>query len=109
MAYPDTQKASWIVAANATNAAATATRAAPTGGISHYVTGIAASFSASATGVMLVLNQGATEIGRWYVHDVFALVFPSPIKVDPARAVSLVLSAGGSGVVGAVTMNGYTL
>lgn len=100
---------SWIETDNATNATATATRAATSGARSHYVTSIAASFSGSVAGVQLVLNEGATEIGRWYVHDVFALVFPSPIKIDPGNATSLVLSAGGAGVVGSVTLNGYTV
>lgn len=102
---------SWIETANEDNATATATRADPNSGAnSHYVTSISASFSATVSGALLTLKQGSTEIGRWYVYDAFALVFPSPVKLDPSSAVSLELAAsGGAGTVGAVSMTGFTL
>jgi hypothetical protein len=99
---------SWIETANETNDTATATRAAPAGGLSHFVTSISGSFSATAAGVLLVLKQGTTEIGRWYVYDSLAVVFSSPVKIDAATAVNAELGAGGSTVVGAVTLTGYT-
>lgn len=102
-------KPSWVVTANADNAAATATKAAPSGGISHFVTSISAGFSATVSGALLTLKAGSTEIGRWYVYDSLTLDFPSPIWVTPGDAVSLELAAsGGAGTVGAATLTGFT-
>jgi hypothetical protein len=99
----------WVETANADNAVALVTRAAPTGGLAHRITSISGSFSGSVAGALLTLKQGAVEIGRWYVYDAFALPFVSPIDIDAETAVSLELAASGSlGVIGAVTMTGYT-
>lgn len=96
---------SWIETANASAAEASATRAAASGGLRHFVTSISASFSATETGTLL-LKQGTTEIGRWFVYDAFALVFPSPVVIEPGNLVELELAAGTN--TGAVTLTGYT-
>lgn len=109
-----TERSSWIETANADNALATATRAAPpaqAGGVSHYITSVSGSFSVSQTvGKTLILKQGTTEKGRWYVITDVVLSFPSPIKLDPGTAANLELAASGTAAqVGAVTMTGYTI
>lgn len=75
-------------------------------GRSHYVTSISAAYSSTDDG-LLTLKQGSTELGRWYVYDAFALVFPSPVKIEPGELVELELAAGTG--TGAVNMTGYTL
>lgn len=101
---------SWVATANADNSAATATKAAPSGGLSHFITGISAGFSAAAAGKQLSLKHGSTEIARFYVHNDLTLTFPSPIKLPPATAANLELAASGTGgVIGAATLMGYTL
>lgn len=100
---------SWVELDTQDNAAATATRAAPSGGISHYVTSVSGSYSASVAGATLILSEGSTEIARWHVYDAFGLVFPSPIYIAPGNAVNLELAAsGGAGNNGSVVMTGYT-
>lgn len=100
----------WIETANASNATATASRAADANSTSrHYVTGVSGSFSAAAAGILLVLKEGSTEIGRWYVHNALHVVFDTPVAIAPNTACSAELSAGGSGVTGAVDLTGYTI
>lgn len=99
---------SWMEDATATNSTATATKAAPSEGLSHFITGVYGSFSATASGITLTLKDGSTQIGRWYVYDNAGIVFDSPIKISPATAANLELAAGGSGVVGVAVMTGYT-
>lgn len=101
--------ASWVESTTATNATATATRDAPSGGLRHFITGVSGSFDATVSGATLILKDGATEVARWNVYDTFALVFPSPIALSPATAANLELAAGGAGIVGASNMTGYTL
>lgn len=101
------EKGSWIETDNASNATATASRGAPDGGQTNYITSVAGGFDGTVVGATLILKEGATEKGRWYVYDVFALVFPSPIEINGAA--NLELEAGGTGVTGAATMTGYTL
>lgn len=102
-------KSSWVETANADNSGATATRAAPSDGLSHYVTSVSGSFDTSS-GVTMILKEGSTEIARWYVQDWLVFPFSYPIKIAPGSAVSLELAASGTGgVVGAVNMTGYTL
>jgi|TARA_B100000925_G_scaffold287582_1_gene267108 hypothetical protein len=92
------------------NATSTATRAAPSEGLSHFITSVSGGYSGAAAGKTLILKEGSTEVGRWYVHDSFNLSFSSPIKLSPGTVANLELEASGSGgVTGAVTMTGYTV
>ncbi|MAA66532.1 MAG: hypothetical protein CL581_17380 [Alteromonadaceae bacterium] len=92
------------------NATSTATKAAPFGGLSTYVTSVSGGYSAAAAGKTLILKEGSTEVGRWYVHDSFSLSFSSPIKLSPGTVANLELEASGTGgVTGAVTLTGYTV
>lgn len=98
----------WVVTATADNNIATATKAAETGK-SHYVTSISGSFSAAAIQLMQ-LKDGTTTIGNYHVHNQRDIVFAKPIKITAGNAVSLTLAASGSaGVVGAVTLAGFTI
>lgn len=99
---------SWIATASADNATATATRVAPPAGQTNHITSIAGGYSGTVSGTTLVLKQGSTEIGRWYVFDSFALVFTSPIRVHGAANLELAASGTG-GRLGAATISGYTL
>ena len=100
---------SWCVTTNADNATATATKAAPAGGICHYITSVSGGFSVANAGKTLILKDGTTEVGRWYVTSGQIVCFSSPIKLSPATAANLELAASGTGgQVGAATMTGFT-
>lgn len=99
----------WSITATADNLAATVTRAAEAGK-SHYITGLAGSFSAAVAGRLLTLADGGTTIGNFYVHNQLALSFEKPIKLTANSAAALSLAASGTvGQIGAVTLMGYTL
>jgi hypothetical protein len=98
----------WSEVASADNLAATASRAA-VAGQSHYITGIAGSFSAAVAGKLLELKDGATVVWRGYVHNQLGLTFAKPIRISAGAAASLTLAASGTaGVLGAVSLTGYT-
>mgnify|MGYP005855723313 CR=1 FL=1 len=99
----------WSVPASADNAVATATRAGEPGR-THFVSGFLASFSAQVAGKELTLSDGGTVIVRTHVHNSLALMLPKPLRITPGQPVTLSLQASGSaGVVGAVTLFGYTV
>lgn len=102
------EKGSWIATDNDDNALSTATKAAPPAGLSHHITSISGGYSATVSGNTLILKDGSTEVGRWYVYDSFALVFPSPVQINGVANLELAASGTG-GTVGAATMTGYTL
>lgn len=97
----------WSVTATATAATATSTRPAEAGR-RHYVTGISGSFGAAQIALM-TLSDGATVIGNHHVHNQRSVEFPTPLEITEGNAVSLALGAGAAGVVGAVTLTGYTV
>ena len=99
---------SWMETDNAAAGAASAARAAPAGGLRHFITSISASFSSTQAGALLTLEEGtSTEVGRWYVYDGFTITFASPIAVTPGLQAHADLAAGTG--TGAVTMTGFTL
>lgn len=101
--------AEWTELATADNALATANRPA-VAGERHYITGVSASFNAAAAGKLLEILDGATVIWRGYVHDHLSVSFAQPIGGTAGAAVSARLTASGTlGVVGAVSVSGYTL
>ncbi len=93
--------------ASATAAAAVATRPA-TAGSSHYVAGVRGSYGAAQIGT-LTLEEGATVIGTYHVHNQRDVVFERPMKIASGTAVTARLTAGAAGVVGAVDLETYTL
>lgn len=100
---------SWIEKDTDDNSESTATRAAPAGGMSHYITGVAGGYGAAAAGKTLILKEGTTEIARWYVHNSLAIEFVSPVKLSAGAAANLVLAASGTGgVSGTAVLKGYT-
>lgn len=101
----------WKLTTTATAATATVTQAAPPSGQVNYVTGISASVGAAvqALGLLVTLRDGATIIGNFHVNDqgpTMAREYASPVRCH--GAVELQLAAGGAGVVGAVTLDGFT-
>lgn len=102
-------KESWTETANADNALATATRAAPAGGLRHFITAISASYSVSNDG-LLTLKSGTTEVARWYIYDHLEITFSSPLVLTAGEKAELELAASGTaGQIGAVNISGYTL
>ena len=101
--------AEWVdqnVPAAATVAAAT--HAAGPAGSRHYVTGISGSYGAAQVGTMRLL-AGAAVLGTWHVHSQRDVEFEAPIEIPPDTAVTVDLTAGAAGVVGAVVVRGYTI
>lgn len=100
----------WTATATADNALATATKAAGGAGVSHYVTGLQASFSAAAAGKLATLKEGASILASFYVHNDLQVTFPKAIKIAANTAVSVELAASGTlGVIGAVNLQGYSI
>jgi len=98
----------WIVKANADNAAATATKAASPGQ-AHYITAVAAGFSAAAT-KLLQVKDGDTVIFEAPINTAGTFHFPSPIRGTTGNAVSAVLAASGTaGTIGYVNLVGFTV
>lgn len=87
---------------------ATVTRAAGPVGSRHYVTGISGSYGAAQVGTMRLL-AGATVLGTFHVHDQRDVEFEAPIEIPVDTGVTVDLSAGAAGVVGAVVARGYTI
>ncbi len=101
--------ADWsITAKSADNAAVEVVRPAEPGK-SHYITYLGGSYSANVTGGEMLLKQGATTVGDFFVHSSRGLPFPCPIRMAPGEAASLRILAGGLGVLGAITLQGFTV
>lgn len=98
---------SWTVTGSADNAVATATRAAVSGK-KHYITGVTASFSGTAT-KLLQVKDGTTVIWEDYVVNGYQMKFPQPIEATSGNAVSAELAASGTaGIIGKVNLTGFT-
>lgn len=87
---------------------ATITRAAGPAGSRHYVTGISGSYGGAQVGTMRLL-AGATVLGTFHVHNQRDVEFEAPIELPADTALTVDLSAGAAGVVGAVVARGYTI
>lgn len=91
------------------NAIATATAAAGTATQRYYITGMDASFSASAT-KLLQLKDGTTVIWEGYFTNQMRHNFIHPIKGTLGASFSAVLEASGTaGVIGKVALRGYLM
>jgi hypothetical protein len=78
--------------------------------VSHYITSIAGSFTAAVAGKVLQLKDDTTVIGEFAVHNSFVHNFAKPMKITANKDASLVLAASGTGgVLGKVTLSGYTI
>jgi len=97
----------WAVTASQDNAEATASKAGVTGQ-THYITHVAASFSAAAT-KLLQVKDGSTVLWEGYVVNAQVIPFDRPLKVTRGAAASAVLAASGTGgVLGKVNIAGFT-
>jgi len=105
-----TKASDWTDTDSQVNSVSTATRAAPSEGLKHYITHVAGGYSSTVSGATLILKEGTTEKMRWRVFDSLAISFDSPIQLSPGTVANLVLEAsGGAGNSGDVSMSGYTL
>lgn len=92
------------------NAVATATAAAGTANQRYRITGMDASFSATATVGLLQLLDGATVIWEGYFSSTLRHNFISPIQGSLGSSFSAVLTASGTaGVIGKVDIRGYLM
>lgn len=101
---------SWSEVGNATAAQLTVTKAAAALR-AHAVVKVDASYSVSTVSGLLTVSFGATEIGKKYIHGSGALDFaadPGILNPDANETVVAVLDSGGGGIVGTITMSGFT-
>lgn len=105
----DRSAAEWAEIASATNATATATRVAVVGQ-SHHITGVVASFDiAPSVGARLDLREGGVNKLSLFVADPAELELTRPFKMTANTTATLVLSAGGIGATGLITMQGFSV
>lgn len=96
----------WTVSAEATNATATATVEGLQGRV-HIVTGVVSSYSTSVSDKLVDVLHGSTDLVPGTPCGVS--IFPSPAPGQAGESVSASLPPGGIGIVGKVTLFGYTL
>jgi hypothetical protein len=99
--------AEWSITAKGDNAVAVATRPGERGK-SHYVTYIGGSYNGKVGGGEMLLKDGAQIVGDYFIHDQRGVPLTYPLKIAEGNEVSLSLAAGGLGVRGACTLQGYT-
>lgn len=109
----------WFEPASATNAVATATRAAPGVNRRHVITGIVITMSANPTAGGAIVLSGAkastnggptgTTLHTIGAGAAYSLVLPLRLECEINTAVSIALPALGAGVVGNVTITGFTV
>jgi hypothetical protein len=105
----DVVKNSWVVSASATANIATATKAAQPGCV-HVITKIDLSYSGSTQSGLATVNFGTVALTTKYIHGAGAIDFGvlGIQNPDANELVEVALAAGAGGVVGTVTMTGYT-
>lgn len=99
--------AQWSVTATAVNATAVATRPGEPDR-SHYITYVGGSYSGKVGGGEMLLKDGPSTVGDYFVHDARGISLSYPLKITQGNDVSLSLAAGGPVVKGACTLQGYT-
>jgi hypothetical protein len=99
--------AEWSVTATASNGVALVRRPGEPGK-SHYITYVGGSYSASVVGGEMLLKDGNALVGDYFVHDQRGVPLTFPLRMAEGNEVSLALAAGGLGVRGACTLQGYT-
>lgn len=100
--------ATWSITTTADNLAATVTKAAEAG-LSHYVTSVAGSYSNAAIG-LLTVKDGAAIIGNYHAHDQRDVSLSRPLRITENSVLEVSLAASGTaGIIGAVTVTGYTV
>jgi hypothetical protein len=106
----DHMENSWTeVGQSSANAIVTVTKAAAARR-RHAIMTVDASYSSSTASGELTVSFGSTVIGRKHIHGGGALDFGDLgiFNPDTNEAVSAELAAGGAGIVGDLTMSGYT-
>jgi hypothetical protein len=101
------QNADWQARGSATNALATATRAAEPGN-RHSILSVTASYSAAQIG-LLQIKVGGSVVWERYIHNAADIDLDAgAIRGSNGAAVSAELAAGAAGVTGTVTLSGVT-
>jgi len=105
--------ADWIeTGVSSANAAQTVTKAAADGANRHFVTHLSVTFGAAAetaTGVLVQLKINNAVVMSWYVTVQMFIDFSAPIECSAGDTVAVTVAAGGTSVLSAVNMAGYTL
>lgn len=104
--YPD----SWYTHGTATAATASATRAATTGS-AHYVTKIVARCDSGSATPTVRLLEGVNVVIQFTAAavEMIDISFPVPFRAPDSTLVTADIGSCGAGVVGRVTIMGYTL
>jgi hypothetical protein len=102
------RESEWSATATGDNAVAAVTRPGEPGK-SHYITYIGGSYSGAVTGGEMLLKDGAALVGDYFVHNDRGIALTYPLRISEGVDVSLALAAGGLGVRGACTLQGYTV
>ena len=106
---PDLNPAGWVASSQATNAAATASQAAPAAK-KLVIFGVDASFSTPpAAPVLLQIKDGGTVIWQAFATQSLSRQFKRGIACTAGNGASAVLAAGGSGVTGSVNLDGVII
>lgn len=101
--------ASTLTATASADTAVTLTKAAAGAGISHVLDGVVVSYSGSPTGGKVQIKEASTTVFEVDITGSGAVVIPVKRKFAANTAFSVVLAAGGSGVIGKVAIsNLYT-
>ncbi len=99
--------AEWSISGAGDNAPASVTRPGESGK-SHYITYVGGSYSGNVVGGEMLLKDAAKVVGDYFVHNQRGVPLTYPLKISEGSAVSLSIAAGGLGVRGVVTLQGYT-
>lgn len=103
--------AEWSVVDTDTAALSLVQRAAPAAGTYLFVTSLHASYGAAQIGTLVLYEGtggGRVERGRFHIHNQRDITLDSPLRIAVATAAEAELSAGAAGVIGTVTLTGYT-
>lgn len=102
-------RSSWSVVASATAADATATKTGVPN-TRHFLVTVDASYSSSATSGLLTVRFGTNVVAQKTVHGAGAFDFTfKGLAADVGQDISATLAAGGAGIVGHVTITGFSL
>ena len=94
-----------------TNTTDVALKAAGAAGVRNYITGMSIQNASATISTEVVLKDGATIIGRWFVgtqallNSAVGITFPSPLKTTAATALNIACITTGSAVY--VNAQGY--
>lgn len=102
--------AEWTRVASISAATAAVTVAAGGSGYRHVITGVIASYhTPTSLAGLLIVHNGSVQVVRNDVFNALALDFSHGIRCSDNGVASASLATGGTGVIGSVTIRGYTV